>query len=417
MTSISLVSRMSEPNLQGPRGENPVVEQPPGGSEPQPAAPTLDLRLRQQEILAELGVISLKRISFDELLIRTVQLTSEGLETEFCKILEYLKEKDRFLLRAGIGWDAGLIGVATVSAGKSSPAGYALQTGKPVISNHLENEERFSTPELLRNHSVKRAINVIIQGDEAPFGVLEVDSRSEGEFSEKDIAFLQGAANILAMAIERQRYEQQLQQALQYQKLVVQEINHRVKNSLQLVASMFGLQANASGDPALAHSLHEATGRVTVIARIHERLYRNAEVLSVDLGDYIEDVCTDLSALIPKCDLTYQRDDTVRISTDRSVRAALIVTELVTNASKHAYPDGGQIIVSLRRRDPETVVVSVRDNGMGMPIDANQQASRGLGTRLIRALVSQLGATLTLHSHSPGSEFVIEIPLESGVGA
>jgi len=89
----------------------------------------------------------------------------------------------------------------------ASPAGYALRTGKAVISNHLENEERFRTPELLVEHGIRRAMNVILQGDNSPFGVLEVDSRSEGEFSESDIVFLQGAANILGMAIERQRME------------------------------------------------------------------------------------------------------------------------------------------------------------------------------------------------------------------
>jgi GAF domain-containing protein len=82
-----------------------------------------------------------------------------------------------------------------------------LRTGKPVISNHLENEQRFRTPELLAEHGVRRAMNVILQGDGSPFGVLEVDSTSEGEFSEHDIAFLQGAANILGMAIEHQAYQ------------------------------------------------------------------------------------------------------------------------------------------------------------------------------------------------------------------
>src|SRR4051794_14776724 len=114
-------------------------------------------------------------------------------------------------MRAGVGWDHGLVGVASVGADLESPSGYALRTGKPVISNHLESEERFRTPELLRVHGVRRAINVILQGDGPPFGVLEVDSRSEGEFTEHDISFLQGAANVLGMAIERQRYEYRLQ--------------------------------------------------------------------------------------------------------------------------------------------------------------------------------------------------------------
>ena len=160
----------------------------------------LGFRIRQQEILAELGVTALRGTPFPELLQDTVRLAAEGLEAEFCKVLEYLPTEKRLLLRAGVGWEPGLIGVATVGADVESPSGYALRTGKPVVSNQLENEERFRTPDLLARHGVRRAINVILQGDGAPYGVLEVDSTSEGDFSEKDIAFLQGAANIVGMA-------------------------------------------------------------------------------------------------------------------------------------------------------------------------------------------------------------------------
>ncbi len=112
-----------------------------------------------------------------------------------------MPSENRLLMRAGVGWDEGLVGVASVGADIQSPSGYALRTGRPVISNHLESEERFRTPELLAAHGVRRAINVILQGDGAPYGALEVDSRSEGEFTESDIAFLQGAANILGLAL------------------------------------------------------------------------------------------------------------------------------------------------------------------------------------------------------------------------
>src|ERR1041384_7214229 len=222
--------------------DKPVVEHPPKGDGlPEINQRALNLRIRQQEILAELGVAALKGTPFPALLDNTVRAVAEGLEAELCKALEYIPAENRLLMRAGVGWDAGLVGTATIGADLASPSGYALRTGKPVISNHLESEERFRTPELLAAHGVRRAINVILQGDGAPYGVLEVDSRSEGEFGEHDIAFLQGAANVLGMAIERQRQEQALNAALEHQKVLVKEINHRVKNSLQLVASMLPL--------------------------------------------------------------------------------------------------------------------------------------------------------------------------------
>src|SRR5205085_6156169 len=140
------------------------------------------------------------------LLESTARLAAEGLRAEFAKVLQFMPDEGRFLVRAGVGWQPGVVGVATVGGDLASPAGYALRTGKPVISNHLENEERFRTPEVLAQHGIHRAMNVILQGDGRPFGVLEVDSRSEDEFVEQDLAFLQGAANILGMAIERERH-------------------------------------------------------------------------------------------------------------------------------------------------------------------------------------------------------------------
>jgi GAF domain-containing protein len=174
----------------------------------------LRLRIRQQQNLAELGVRALKGATLAELLDDAARLSAAGLEAEFCKVLEYVPSENRLLMRAGVGWDKGLVGTASVGADLASPSGYALRTGKPVISNHLQSEERFRTPELLAAHGVRRAINVVMQGDGPPFGVLEVDTRSEGEFNEDDIPFLQGAANILGMAIERQRHEQALKAAL-----------------------------------------------------------------------------------------------------------------------------------------------------------------------------------------------------------
>jgi GAF domain-containing protein len=183
------------------------------------------------------------------------------LGAEYCKILEYIPDENRLLVRAGIGWEEGVVGSASVGADLASPAGYALRTGKPVISNHLENEQRFRTPELLVQHGIRRAMNVILQGDGSPFGVLEVDSKSEGEFTEHDIAFLQGAANILGMAIEQQQYQRKLKVALDRHQILLKEINHRVKNSLQVVSSMLQLQANAVDDENLSERLNEASSR------------------------------------------------------------------------------------------------------------------------------------------------------------
>ncbi len=145
--------------------------------------------------------------------------------------------------------------MAKIGADLASPAGFALRTGKPVISNNLENEGRFWTPELLLRHGIRRAMNVILEGDGKPFGVLEVDSRNDDKFVQQDLAFLQSAANILGLAIERERREQNLKAALERQEMLLHEVSHRVKNSLAIVASMLKLQSTSVGDAMLARHL------------------------------------------------------------------------------------------------------------------------------------------------------------------
>src|SRR5690242_5186324 len=227
-----------------------TAEEPPAGTaEPELSLEALQLRVRQQELLADFGVLALKGTPFPQLLHEASSVVAQGLKAEFAKVLKYIPAENRFLVCAGVGWDPGVVGVATIGADTASPAGYALQTGKAVISNHLDIEERFRTPELLRQYGIRRAMNVILEGDGSPFGVLEVDSRSEGEFRQSDIVFLQGVANILGMAIERQRMEVNLRDALDRQQLLLREANHRVNNSLQIVAAMLHLQSSNAENP------------------------------------------------------------------------------------------------------------------------------------------------------------------------
>src|SRR6516162_5738208 len=358
----------------------PVVEPSPTPADP--ATRALRLRIRQQEILAELGVLALQGTPFLELLNQTAGLTAEGMEAEFCKVLEYISAQNRFLVRAGVGWHEGIVGVATVGADLESPSGFALRTGKPVISNHLENEQRFRTPELLLEHGIRRAMNVILQGDGSPYGVLEVDSRSEGEFSEHDIAFLQGAANILGMAIERQRYERRLKAALDRHQVLLKEITHRVKNSLQVVISMLHLQASASNDDILAGHLAEASSRISAIGRAYERLAYDEDVETIALDAYLKDVCGDAIRASSHCQLDYTADSTMRVDADRAIPIALIANELITNAAKHAFPDEsspGRIGVSLAKKIDATLSLSVTDNGPGLPAAFDMAKSKGLG--------------------------------------
>jgi two-component sensor histidine kinase len=389
----------------------PVVEPSPGP--PDPTTRALQQRIRQQEILAELGVVALQGRPFLELLNETVRLTAEGMNAEFCKVLESMPTEKRLLVRAGVGWHEGIVGKATIGADLESPSGFALHTGKPAISNHLENEQRFRTPELLVEHGIRRAMNVILQGDGAPYGVLEVDSRSEGEFSQHDIAFLQGAANILGMAIERQRYERRLKDALDRHQILLKEITHRVKNSLQVVTSMLHLQASASEDAALAKHLAEASSRVSAVGRAYERLAYDENVEKIALDSYLKDVCADAIRASSNCQLDYTADSSVRVDANRAIPIALIANELITNAAKHASPEGsppGRVAVRLSEMADATLLLSVSDDGPGLPADFDMATSKGLGMRVVMALTKQLGGNIAHHSGADGTSFILSVP-------
>jgi two-component sensor histidine kinase len=411
--------------MRPPSDGKPIIEPAPQGDQPDVTLQALRQRIRQQEILAELGVNALQGATLEKLLADTVRLTAEGLRTDFCKILEHIPAEKRFLVRAGVGWDAGVVGIASIGADLESPAGFALQTGKPVISNHLENEERFRTPEILLRHHIRRAMNVILQGDGKPYGVLEVDSQSEDEFEAHDLAFLQGAANILGMAIERDRHERNLNAALERHQFLLKEMNHRVKNSLTIVGSMLHLQARQVGDAALSRHLKEASHRVTAVAKAHDLLYQGSDIEWLDLGKYIETVCKDFDASVSHCRIHTSMDYGIEIATERAVSSALIVNELLTNAAKYAYQGkSGEIWVTVSRIGDAGFSISVRDEGIGVPAGFDPSNAKGLGMRLVTAFAHQLSGSLEIRAGTPGMEFVVIVPrsprpspIESPVGA
>jgi two-component sensor histidine kinase len=393
--------------------DTPLIEPNPSGDGPDTGMRALRTRVRQQELLAELGVKALQGASFNELLSETARLTAIGLEVEFCKVLEHVPSNNRLLVRAGVGWDAGIVGVASVGADLESPAGFALRTGKPVISNHLENEERFRTSDLLKQHGIRRAMNVILQGDGKPFGVLEVDSRSDAEFLEHDLAFLQGAANILGMAIERERHERNLTAALERHKFLLKEINHRVKNSLSIVSSMLNLQARDIANPELTAHLNEAAYRIAAIGKAHDQLSYGSNIERMDIGQYIKTICNDLDRSVAHCKVVADAVDGIVIETDRVISLALIVNELITNAAKYAYNNdaGGTIWIKVGPDGQDEFSISVRDEGVGLPIDFDVHKAKGLGMRIITAFSKQVNATIKVRTLEPGTEFILSVPL------
>jgi PAS domain S-box-containing protein len=180
-------------------------------SEPSLDEENLRVRERQQATIADLGQRALSGIDLQDLMEEAAGLLASTLAVQYTEILELLPGDKQLLLRAGAGWKEGYAGLATVDAGTDSQGGYTLLTGGPVIVEDLPGETRFNGSPLLKEHGAVSGFTVIIQGRERPFGVLGVHAATRREFSLDDVDFLQSAATVLAMAIERKGMEQELQ--------------------------------------------------------------------------------------------------------------------------------------------------------------------------------------------------------------
>ena len=398
------VVEVAEGTSNEPTSFTEAIEQVGAGS-------LLGYRLQQQAILSDFGLFALQCRDNDALLTRAAEMAADGMRTGLCKVLEYRPEQDDLLFRAGVGWKTGVIGNASLAADENSPAGFAFRNGTPVISNHLEGEDRFRTPQIMVEHGVRRAINVVISTTAGAWGVFEVDSPSAGQFEAADIAFLQGFANLLGVAMERQDGERRLAEALDFQKVLVQEASHRVKNSLTMLSSILHLQSRSNPLPEVSSALNEASGHVIAIARTHDQLWRQGTG-RVEMLALLDDLCTSLAGQLPSLTLDCT-SDAISIDADQAVAVGLLITELVTNAAKHAYgADGGKVSVSATVKG-DSVCLTVRDYGAGLPptFDLGKGSSTSLGLQLIRTLARSLNGSVEAKSDG-GAHFIVTFPAE-----
>ncbi|MFM9859372.1 histidine kinase dimerization/phosphoacceptor domain -containing protein [Pseudoxanthobacter sp. M-2] len=360
------------------------------GSEPSVAE--FAMRLSQQKLVAEFGLFAMQQANgLHDILQEASRVAADGLQTRFAKVLQHQPGEADFLVCAGVGWQPGVVGHARIGGDLASPAGYAFRTQRPVISNHLSDEERFRTPELLARHGIKSALNVVIRGGDAPpFGVLEGDSTDRHDFGDHDSTFLQSLANTLAAALEMQARQEARDRLLHEKDLLMKEVHHRVENSLQLVRSILQLQARSQTSTEVRVQLEEAASRISAIGAVHHRLHAGGSVETADLPSYFDGLMGDVRQLLPG-------DDTARPIAIDSPQIALpvnvitplglITMELITNSLKYG---SGPVRVTIRPV-AGAIEVAVVDDGHGFPVEFDPAMSRGLGMRLVRALCRPAG--------------------------
>jgi two-component sensor histidine kinase len=192
------------------------------------------------------------------------------------------------------------------------------------------------------------------------------------------------------------------------------EVNHRVANSLQIVSAMVRLQASALSDPAARAALDDTQRRINAIAQVHRRLYTGGDVEQVDMREYLSTLVDELAetwSTAEKPRALRLAADAIRLPTDRAVSLGVIVTELVSNACKYAYPAGsGEVRVALHREGEDVFLLAVEDDGVGMTGEVSPGGT-GVGTKLIRAMAQSLRTTVEYDTAHRGTRATLRAAL------
>ena len=212
--------------------------------------------------------------------------------------------------------------------------------------------------------------------------------------------------------------EVELDKARERQELLMLEIHHRVKNNLQIVASLLNLQASRIRLPEVRAEFQSARDRVRALATLHRHLYSEGEIHTINMPSFLAEMCEQLFQAMgeapgARIQLIIEAEE-LRLSTDQAVPLALIVTEAVTNAIKYGFPGDrpGHVTIQLAQHEAAIDLV-IADDGVGIPPGRSQTESGtrdGIGLQLIRGFSRQLGATLTV-SEQPGTRYHIHMPL------
>jgi two-component sensor histidine kinase len=368
---------------------------------------------KQVATLACFGGRALRSDNIGELLQEATQLVSDAIEVDLVKVLELLPDGHNLLVRAGVNWNPGVVGHAIISAEGGSAAGHALRTDAPVISD-IATEDRFKIPSLLLEHGVKSTVNVVIRGEQGPFGVLEVDSRERRSFGQDDIDFLHNYANLLAAAIDRVNKQNELVVSLKKQEVLLHEFHHRVNNMLMTINAVTRLTRAKSKDiDEFANALDD---RLAALARSHALLSQPTKTSAT----VREILCQEMSAhgAVEGGNFS-QRGPEMSVPSKQAQLLSMGFHELATNAVKHgafSTKDGRiEVVWDIDRTQQANHVLRIRWRERGVVIDRRslQKAKRGFGSEILeRSIPEMLAGSFNRTFYPDGLECVLEFRIE-----
>ena len=245
---------------------------------------------------------------------------------------------------------------------------------------------------------------------------LTIDKRDVGD--ELDVlvrSFNAMHRNLEASRVAELHAMDELARSLREKKVLLQEVYHRTKNNMQLIASFLSMQAGSSGDERFSAMIDETIGRISSMALVHQKLYESKDLSRIDLADYLKDLLSDIRRAYladrPQVEIVLQAEPGIVALFDLAIPCGLALNELVVNAVKYAFPEGrrGTIRVGLSRGAAGAIALTVSDDGVGFPpgFDARRDGGIGLQT-VVSLLESQLRGTVAFGS-GPGASCVATI--------
>ena len=215
----------------------------------------------------------------------------------------------------------------------------------------------------------------------------------------------------------RREAESKIQTALTEKEVLLREIHHRVKNNLQIITSLLNLQIAQSKETGSIEALRESQTRVRAMALIHEKLYQSNDLARINLSSYINSLLNYLSQTYR---LSQSRVSTrvevtdIMLDLDTAIPCGLIINELVSNALKYAFPDNvsGTVLIKCEQVDKKDYVLTVADDGIGLPKGMDPQKTSSLGLKLVFSLTKQIGGDLQIIDDH-GTRFEIRFSLTS----
>ena len=389
----------------------------------------LETLRRRALALAKFGTFAFSELDLDRILSEAAHICADCLGTPFSKICEYRELEKDLRIIAGYGWRSGIIGYAISAADQSSPQGRAFATREPQLCGNVAETNSYSLPSFYAEHGILSTVDVLVASKSGgSFGVLEVDSTSEDAFDRDDIDFLTAFANILAEAVataERaealRKTVARMEQLVAEKEVLSQELKHRVRNNLHLVFGLLMSEVGAKHDPHSIFAFRSIALRVMGLAGVFDHLLGTGMGKTISFGDYVVTLCDNLPDLYVTEHVKLRCSaHSVELDLEMATSLGVVVTELVSNAYLHAFPERigaegtgpkrtGEIRVVLRTT-PEGASLSVGDNGVGF-VDEVESKRHGVG--LVRRLVSQVGGTLTLRLGG-GTTWTIDFPVPQG---